>query len=60
MKPPSASVTCWILEVVEPGCILSSLGIIGNGVTMEAYWESDVFWWVLFKILLQPFKKIIV
>ena len=36
---------------------VSSLAMISNGATMEAFRESDVFWWILFIILQQAFKK---
>ena len=45
--------------VVGPGCVLSSLGMFGNGATMEAFRESEVFWWVLLMILSQAFKNIL-
>ena len=45
--------------VVGPGCVLSSLGMFGNGATMEAVREFEVFWWVLLIILSKALKKII-
>ena len=58
MTPPSALLTCWILERYwDQASVLSSLGMFANGATMEAFRESDVFWWVLLMILSQAFKK---
>ena len=34
--------------------------MFANGATMEAFRESEVFWWVLLRILLQVFKKVMV
>ena len=44
-------------EVVGRGYVLSSLGMFGNGTTMEAFRESEVFWWVLVMILRRLSKK---
>ena len=38
------SVKCWILEGYwDQASVLSSLGMFGNGATMEAFRESEVF-----------------
>ena len=37
--------------------VLSSLGMFGNGATMEAFREFEVLWWVLLDDYLAGLKK---
>ena len=51
MKPPSASVKCWILE---RRAYSSTWGIdVREWSAMEAFRESEGFWWVLLMISFQ-------